>query len=234
MSHTHPAYRELHQALTPPKKEVTKPVLDSADGADSMAPVSFAVADIRLSAAAAVQHWCEDDSNSSDGSSDRLLAYMVGIADANKDGELSEDEQMVAGDAMDAAADYMMSKGVASEDVDAVFGDDVAAANAAGDRIVEFLKGALPDGEDAAGEDIDTFAFDSEALEPALDAVYKKRFVIRAGKKKMIRKRISGHVRLSAGQKLAIRKAHMKAFSATARMRRARSMKRGRAMGLHA
>ena len=85
-------------------------------------------------------------------------------------------------------------------------------------------------------DEVDAFAFDAEAQEPlmdsVLDAVYKKRMVIRAGKKMRINKRVSGTVRLSAAQKIAIRKAGMKSRSASARMRRMRSMSKRRKMGL--
>jgi hypothetical protein len=58
------------------------------------------------------------------------------------------------------------------------------------------------------------------------------KMAIRNGKKMRIRKRVSGTVRLSAAQKVGLRKARMKSHSATARMRRAKSMKIRRKSGL--
>lgn len=65
-----------------------------------------------------------------------------------------------------------------------------------------------------------------------LDATYRKRMVIRNGKKVRVNKRVSGTVRLSGKQKLAIRKASLKARSAGAKARRMKSMKLRRKMGL--
>ena len=58
------------------------------------------------------------------------------------------------------------------------------------------------------------------------------KMAVRNGKKMRIRKRISGTVRLSAKQKLAIRKARMKSHSAGAMMRRMKSMRMRRKMGI--
>ena len=67
---------------------------------------------------------------------------------------------------------------------------------------------------------------------PKCSAVYKTKMAVRKGKKMRIRKRISGTVRLSAKQKLAIRKARMKSHSAGARMRRMKSMRMRKKAGL--
>ena len=123
--------------------------------------------------------------------------------------------------------DYLTSKGVSESDASALLNDwdeDVA------DRVRDLLADHLPDGEDAEGEDLDNFVFSAEENEPVLDAVYKKTFAIRKGKKVRINKRISGTVHLSAKQKVAIRKARMKSHSASAMMRRMKSMRIRRRM----
>lgn len=234
--HSDPKVRALVQA-------VSRPRLDSAEktppDADMVAldSAGFASNVIAMKAAAAVQTWCESTGDASlaldegEGSADRLLALMVGIADDNKDGELDADEQAVVEMAFNAAWDYMSAKGVAESDLEALYGDDPVAANAAGDRVCEMLADKLPDGE-AADDDIDDFTFGSEATEGVFDAVYKKRFAIRNGKKTIVRKRVSGVVRLSAKQKVAIRKAQRKSGSAKAMMKRMKSMRVSRAMGL--
>ena len=61
---------------------------------------------------------------------------------------------------------------------------------------------------------------------------YKKRFVIRKGKKLRINKRVSGKVRLSVKQKMGIKKARMKSHRAGAQMKRAKSMRIRRKMNL--
>lgn len=217
---------------TPQKKRV---VLDDCgepshvmtlDAADSMS--AHAATDIALRAAATLQQWAEtDDLEDGEGYADRLYAMFVGIADANKDGEITDDESDVIMAALNAGYDYLIEHGAKEEDAEALLNDwddDVA------DRVRELLADKLPDGEDAEGEDLDNFVFSAEDNEAVLDAVYKKTFAIRKGKKVRINKRISGTVRLSAKQKVAIRKAQMKSHSAGAMMRRMKSMRIRRRM----
>ncbi len=66
-----------------------------------------------------------------------------------------------------------------------------------------------------------------------LDAVVRRRKVaIREGRKTIVRERVAGIVRLSVAQKVAIRKARLRAHSATARARRMKSLKVAKAAGL--
>lgn len=243
MISNHPAARILAQmgALSAAPSQ-GKAVLDSIKqtkllDAAAEAGATFAVADIRMAAAAAVQAWCETSSaDLSEGESmtDRLDALMVGIADENKDGEITDDEAAVIEIALNGAYDYMLSKGVSEEDASALLndGDDEAAG-----RVCELLISSMPDGEDESMADVDAFAFDAESresvMDSVLDAVYKKRAVVRDGKKVIISKRISGTVRLSAEQKVAIRKAGLKSRSAGARMARMKSMRARSRMGLN-
>lgn len=206
-------------------------VLDSTGDEPALSGADdYTLRDIRLSAITAVQQWAEtDDLDDGESSSDRLIALFVGIADANHDGDITEDEQGVLEVALNAAWDYLVKAGVTEEDADALFNDwDDEAA----DRVRDLVASVLPDGDDAAGSDIDGFVFSDDDQEPALDAVYRKKLVVRHGKKVRIRKRISGHVRLSAKQKVAIRKARRKSHSAAAMMRRMKSMRLRRRSGL--
>jgi hypothetical protein len=275
------------------------------------------------------------------------MALMVGIADANKDGDITEAEQGVLDVALNAAWDYLEQMGVTEEDAGALLNDwdaDTAA------RVKELVAAYLPDGEQSS-TDLDDFVFgdnDQEAEDlgedgytaenewdatpaldscdeeeeatldgdfkghpfrgnqfakgsassgsavksskqakhaerkgdtksikkahasahyshkaavadastkkaktyhkkmakfhgqragvkldsVALDAAYRTRFAVRGGKKMRIKKRISGTVRLSAKQKLGIRKMHMKSHSAAARMHRMKSMRVRSRMGM--
>ncbi|SEN69103.1 hypothetical protein [Nitrosomonas marina] len=200
--------------------------LDMAGGGEMGASESFSNSEMRMAAAAAVQQWVEaDDLDDNESSADRLFALMMGIADENKDGDITEDEQEVFGMALEAAWDYLSGKGVEEDDIDTLLNEwDSDAA----ERVRDLVASVLPEGEDAEGEDIDSFAFDSVAL----DAAYKNKMAVRGGKKVRIRKRVSGTVRLSARQKLAIRKARMKSHSASAKMRRAKSMRVRKKAGL--
>ncbi len=221
----------LRGALKRPDPAAKK-TLDSANdkepklsGADD-----YTIADISVSAVAAIQQWAEtDDLDDGESYADRLMALFVGIADANKDGDITEDEQGVLQVALNAAWDYLVKCGVSEEDAGALLNDwDAEAA----DRVRDLVASVLPDGEDGAGDDIDAFVFSDDDQEPALDAAYRKKVVIRGGKKMRINKRISGHVRLSAKQKVAIRKARMKSHSAGAMMRRMKSMRIRQRAGL--
>jgi hypothetical protein len=210
----------------------TKSMLDAVEAkktrlldATAEAAAKFAVSDIRAAAAAAVKAWCHtaaDDLEDGETMADRLQAMAVGIADENKDGEITDDEAEVINIALNAMADFLVSKGASEEDVVALL-EDVDAD--AGDRVAELVSEG--DAEDSS--DVDSFVFDAESsesvMDSVLDAVYKKKIVIRGGKKVRINKRVSGTVRLSAGQKVAIRKMQLKSRSATARMHRMKSMK---------
>lgn len=207
------------------EKKSTMLTLDAAESAES-----YVSTDIAMRAAATMQQWAEtDDLDDGETYADRLFGMFVGIADENKDGEISKDEEEVIVAALNAAFDYLLNKGVSEDDASKLLNDwDDGTA----DRVRDLLADSLPDGEDAEQEDIDNFVFSAEENEAVLDAVYKKTFAIRHGKKVRINKRISGTVRLTAKQKVAIRKAQMKSHSASAMMRRMKSMRLRRRAGL--
>lgn len=220
-----------------PVKETKKPVLDSADNDSDDEGVmdaagDYASSDLALKSGAALQEWAEtssDDLDEGEGLGDRLFSLIAGIADADMDGEVSEDEADVMMMAAENGVDYLIGKGVPEDDAVALLSDfdnEVAA------RVQELLAERLPDGEEAAAQDLDVFAFGDGSDEAAMDAVYKKKIAIRKGKKVRINKRVSGTVRLSAKQKLAVRKMLRKSHSAVATMRRAKSMKIRRKMGV--
>lgn len=212
------------------RRDATK-TLDSTGEEPALAGAdNYTIADISMSAVSAVQQWAEtDDLDDGESYADRLMALVVGIADANKDGDITEDEQGVLEVALNAAWDYLVKCGATEEDAGALLNDwDDEAA----DRVRDLVASVLPEGDDEASAEIDNFVFSDSDQEPALDAVYKMKMAVRGGKKMRIRKRISGTVRLSAKQKLAIRKARMKSHSAGAMMRRMKSMRMRRKMGL--
>jgi hypothetical protein len=231
MFSTHPAAKlikrmavavALDSATTAQKEQATnQKILGSLAVYDSV--------DSKLSVAASIQQWAEtspDDLDTGETMADRLFAFMVGIADENKDGDITPEEEVVITMAMEQALDYFMSKGVTEDDALALLndGDDDACS-----RVLELLREELPEGDESSMEDVDNFAFGGDDQEPlfdaVFDAVYKKRIVIRAGRKIRINKRISGTVRLSSAQKVGLRKARMKSHSAGAKMHRAKSMR---------
>lgn len=88
-------------------------VFDSAEG--------YELAAIAQQAVSAIQQWAEtDDLDAGETMANRLMGLFVGIADANKDGELDDDEQEVVEAALSAAWDYLESLGVAEEDISAL------------------------------------------------------------------------------------------------------------------
>ena len=213
------------------KRRDAAKTLDSTGEEPALAGAdNYTIADISMSAVSAVQQWAEtDDLDDGESYADRLMALVVGIADANKDGDITEDEQGVLEVALNAAWDYLVKCGATEEDAGALLNDwDDEAA----DRVRDLVASVLPEGDDEASAEIDNFIFSESDQEPALDAVYKMKMAVRGGKKMRIRKRISGTVRLSAKQKLAIRKARMKSHSAGAMMRRMKSMRLRKKAGL--
>ena len=102
--------------------------------------------------------------------------------------------------------------------------------NDAAGRVFDYLVDNIGDDED--GDEIDNFVFGKEAEESMFDAVYKKKIVVRDGKKVKLNKRISGTVKLTGAQKAALKKARMKAHNAGAKIKRLKSMKLRKRLGL--
>jgi hypothetical protein len=209
------------------KSDREKMILDSArqDAGRSISAAEYTAADIALQTIAVLQQWSmTDDLDAGETLADRLKGMLVGIADANHDGEITEDEQDVLDVALQAASNYLEGLGVDQADMQALLGDfDAAAA----ERVMDLMTASLPDGDDS---DIDAFVFDDE--EAVFDAVYKKKIAVRKGKKVIINKRISGVIKLSPKQKMAIKKALMKSHSAAAKAMRMKSMRVRKRLGL--
>lgn len=226
----HPAARALRNlgAFDKPKTQAQLDAVATEKqallDATANAAGQFAADSIRDEAIAMVQGWAAtqpSDLDEGETLADRLEAMAIGVADENQDGDITEDEADIVDVALNAMLDYMVAQGVSEDDAIALLADKDGDA---ADRVHELLAGS-EDGDQA----LDSFVFDADSSEAVmdgvLDAVYKKKIVIRQGKKMRVNKRVSGHVRLSAGQKVAIRKAGMKSRSAGARVRRMKSMK---------
>lgn len=176
-------------------------------------------------AASAVLQWAEtDDLGEGEGFADRLLSLLVGAVDEDIDGELSDEEQDDLLQLADAAAEYLSSLGVSDDDLDALLNEW---DNDAGERVQELVAAKL--GNDADASD---FVFGDGSDEAALDAVYKRTVAVRKGKKVRINKRVSGTVRLSSAQKVAVAKMRRKSNTGIAKLRRAKSMRVRAKMGI--
>lgn len=228
--------------------------LDSAgeEPASLSKPAIFQEQAIVSDALAKFAAWLETDENDLDegeGLGDRLMSLMVSVADANKNGEIDDDEAEIINIGLNGVADYMISKGVSEENAIALledFDNDIA------ENVRDMMLGTLPDGDEALWEEMDEVIFSDEDNESVfdsaqseamlqtlarekgitLDAAYRKVFAVRNGKKMRINKRISGKVRLTAAQKTAIRKAQMKSHTGAAQMRRLKSFKLRKRLGL--
>lgn len=213
----------------PPHPTPAVRYLDGVENGASLAQTTFNDQAFKRDAANVITSWLEtDDLDEGETLADRLKAMFIGVIDMDKDGELSDDEQSIAEALLDAGADYLASKGVSDEDITALLDDwDTDAA----DRVLDFLAGSMPDGE-AADDELNGFVFDAEAQEPLFDAVYKKKTVIRNGRKILKNVRISGTVHLSAKVKANLKRMQLKAQTAQAKFRRARSNHTRLKMGL--
>lgn len=209
------------------KADVTLDAVGDTESSSSAA--SYTETDLKVKCAAAMQQWAEtDDLDESETHADRLLALMVGIIDANHNGEIDDEENDALTMLLNCAWDYLASKGVDDEDAGMLLNDW---DNDAADRIRDLVSSSLPDG-DSAMADIDSFAFGSSDQDATFDGVYKKKTVIKGGKKVRVNRRVSGTVHLSARQKLAVKKMQMKSHNAAAMNHRAKSMRVRKSFGL--
>jgi hypothetical protein len=197
-----------------------KPTLDAI----SESAEKYAMQDMKIKAANAIQAWKEtDDLGDDETNAERLMNLFVGIVDANKDGEISEEESNYLEALLNYAWDYLSERGIDEDDIESLLNDfDADAA----DRVMDLLNGESDD------DDLDSFAFGDDEQEAVFDAVYKNVAAVRGGKKVRLRKKISGSVRLTAKQKVAIRKMQLKSHSAGAQMKRMKSLKVRKHMGM--
>ncbi|MFJ3487153.1 hypothetical protein ACIPL1_27595 [Pseudomonas sp. NPDC090202] len=214
---------------TPDPKDA---LLDAANkgGGDDVPDVVY-TDNMRLDATQVVREWAEtDDLGEGEGYGDRLLALIVGTA-ADSDTDLTEDEVDYAGMVAELVGDYLEDKGISADDIDTLissgdFDNDV------GERVHEALLDKMPQGEDAMTDDAGRFVDGDDDDDKMLDATYRKVLAVRGGRKVKLKKRIAGTVRLTAAQKSAVRKMQRKAFSGSAKIKRAKSMRLRKKMGL--
>lgn len=194
----------------------------NGDHASQLDDVKSVITDeMRVDAAAVVGEWADTDTlDEGEGFGDRLYALVVGTA-SDGDEDLTDDESEYAADVGELVGDYLEEKGIDAGDIDALLSDfdnDVAA------RVHDALLDKMPQGDEAMLDDTDKFVHGADDAS-MMDATYRKVLAIRGGKKVRIKKRIGGTVRLTAGQKSAVRKMQRKAFSGTAKRKRAKSMR---------
>ncbi|MDQ7982235.1 hypothetical protein QYH69_33980 [Paraburkholderia sp. SARCC-3016] len=207
------------------KPKAPTPTLDDVTVIDEDAQ-NYALTNIAINVAAALQEWADaGDSDLDDGETlaTRLLGLFIGLSNPDVDDEeLTGDEQETMDLALESAWDYLTDKGVSEDDASALLNDW---DNDAAVRIRDLLAATLTEVDPV--EDIDGFAFDGAGT---FDAVYRMKTAIRDGKKVRVNKRVSGKVKLTAKQKLALRKASKKAHTAAATMKRVKSQRKSAAL----
>lgn len=216
-------------------------VLDATGAEDNVNNRSavFQEQAIALDAMNLLSEWfetTEEDLEVDEGLGDRLFSLLVSLADDVKDGEISDDEADIINVGANAMYEYLVSKGVSDENAVALLEDF---DNEIASNIHAFILSKLPEGEDALSAEMDDLIFADYEQEPmldsilhdntkaglTLDAAYRKVFAIRHGKKVKINKRVAGKVRLSAKQRVAIKKAQRRAHTGAARLRRLKSFR---------
>lgn len=186
--------------------------------------------------------------------SDRFATLMAGFSGSEDgEGDIEIDEptlEIISANIQDAFA----SLGVTDSSlIDAAFGDDVEAADAAIEAIAEIVEANIPTEESELDEFVQAFVYgdsiaeineDGMLLDSAVGkttvksgklgkVIYKSMKAVRNGKITVVNKRVAGKVRLSPKQKAALNKARVKAFSSSAMSKRLRSVKKGKRAGLY-
>jgi hypothetical protein len=214
----------------------TGPALDDASDMDVVSEAGDTVLrDIKREAIAAVQAWAEtEELEEGETLTDRLYGMLSATVDrGDAESDLDDDEAELFQLAVDAAADYMADLGVSDEDVGALFDDE---DDDAAERVRDLVATALPDGEEAAvdqmyGASMDSaVSFDSAGTSWARRHKGKTTIHAHHGKRAKTQHRAKWR-RPSTKQKAALRKNSRRAHTAGARKRFLKSMKLSRRMG---
>lgn len=186
---------------------------------------------IRTNAMSAVLSWIAEG----DYTYNSLDETIVVVADIDGDYEITEEEEEVYSNAWNEVPDALLSLGADEADVREFVDGPSEAADKAAARIGKALSQKMEEEEADDDSLIAGFAFGEDAilestsyddsLHGILEATYKRKKVVRDGKVQVVRKRVSGKVRLSAAQKAGLRKARRKAHTASANLARRKSMK---------
>lgn len=173
----------------------------------------------RANAMATVLTWIEEG----DFSFEALDGIVQGLADIDKDGD--DDETEYYRDILSDVADAMIMLG-ASEAATTAFLEEGSGGESLGGLLKERMDSNDLDDYELVGRFSDSVRHDT-----AMDAVYRKKRVVRNGVVKIVKRALT-RVVLSAAQKAGLRKARKKANTGMAKMRRKRSIKARQKRGL--
>lgn len=158
-----------------------------------------------------------------DYSYDALLSLATGMADMDQNEELDDDEQAYLNDLLAATGGALAASGATPANVSEFLEKE---DDAAGLAIGEYLSYRL---ENTARSDEDIIADYAVSGDVILEGVFK---AIRDGVVSFVKKRIGRPKKMSAAQKVALKKARSRAFTGAAKKKRAKSMKRHMKAGL--
>lgn len=233
---------------TQPGLAATGMILESANtpGKSHIGPLGvlenavdeYATASIRVDAMAAVLTWIEEG----DFFYNTLDETVVVVADIDGDYELTEAEENLYSDIWEQVPNALLTLGADKSDVqELVNGPNEEADKAAariGKQLSEKMEKEEADDDSlimgfAYGEDaiLESASYD-DSLHGILEATYKRMKAVRDGEVKFIRKRTSGHVRMSAAQKGGLKLARRKSHTAGAELKRRKSMKLRKQRGM--
>lgn len=196
---------------------------------DSVSEAARATA--RAGAMSALLSWIEEGEYTYTALDEIVLV----VADLDGDFEISEEEEHEYNRIWAEMGDALLSLGADVKDAQELVDGPGKEADDAAARIGKELSASMD--EEQADDDslISGFAFGEDAILESvvddttmhgiLEATYKRKKVVRDGKVRIVRKRVSGKVRLSAAQKGTLRKARRKAHTAAANLARRKSMR---------
>jgi hypothetical protein len=202
--------------LSPPQEKL---IFESSTGEKAD---EFASMQTRAQAMSCVLVWIENG----DYTYEALDGLVLGIADIDGDEQIGEEEEGLYNDILATVGDAFVSLGASPENVNAFIENE---DDAAGLKLGDFLSKKLDDVDDDDDDIVTAFATSGNEI---LEAAYKRVKVVRDGKVVFKRKRIGGKVRLSAKQRIALKKARRRAHTGAAKKAMRKAMKIRKSRGL--
>ena len=191
---------------------------------EAAAPNAAAIADfagqqLRAAAMSCCLAWIEGGDYSYAAHED----CCVTMADADGDGEISDDEQDYLNELMQACADALVSMGADASNVQDFLDNE---SDDAGQKLGDFLSAKIADVSDDDDTIIANYAVGGDMV---LESMVK---VVRAGKVTLKRKRVGRPHKITSAQRAGLKKARQRAFTGAAKLHRLKSMNIRRKRGL--
>lgn len=176
--------------------------------------------DDRALAASLVTGWATDGSPDAD-DFDALAINMAGLGDLDPEADLTDDQINAYNDALGSLADAAVSLGADQDDVTSMIDDD---DDDAAERVYDAISGNS-DNDDDADDAIAQYSVSGDSDDDGNAMMESSTIkVVRNGEVKLIHKRLRPR-RMTSLQKAALKKAQMRAHSASSNMARRKSMK---------